>query len=248
MGITLELSVQMANPLAFLKNGERRMSYAIANAINTTARAIQDAERERAHHAFTVRKAPFLDRQVAIISPFASASAHRFEARIAVGQKPRLLLGLFETGGPRPAFKGKNVAVPITGGPARPTFGQNVPADYTFQGLRIIKSIAGQGKSKRGRRNVDFAAHITAGGKLQFKGQHRTFILTETNKAPLGGVFQRIGPSRDDIRLIYSFKHAPELHAQLKFVETGQRIAHERFLPALRHEVSEAFERGLRSA
>jgi hypothetical protein len=242
----LEVRIDAARCLALLRNGGKRMAFAVVNALNQTAKEIQTGEREHAASAFTLRKRDFVLREAAVIraaaggSGFASVGAGRFEARISVGQKPRLLLSGFEEGAERRPFKGKNVAAPVTGGPARPSFSAGVSDAFTFRnlGLRRVKS---NGQSKRKRRTtVRIEQSITKQGKVQWKGAHRTFLLTETGRAPQGGVFQRVGPGRDDIRMVYSFRPPFRLDRRLHFLDTGTRIADQRFQRNLLAEVNAA--------
>ena len=129
---TLTVDVRAANVLAGLRKAEKRISYAVANALNDTVKAVQRAEREHVGRAFTVRKPEFIGREAAVIrgADWASAPAGRLQARVSVGQKPRLLLGEFEAGGVRRPFAGRRIAVPLTGGPARPSFASPVPAAF----------------------------------------------------------------------------------------------------------------------
>ena len=230
-----EVSIDASRPLALLRNGGKRMAFAVVNALNDTAKAIQTGEREHVSATFRVRKPEFLLRQAAVIkaaeggSGFASVGAGRFEARISVGEKPRLFLSGFETGDERRPFKGKNVAVPLTGGPARPGFGSSVQEAFTFRNLNLRRTTARGQQKRKSKTTVRLRSHITATGKLQWKGAQRTFLLTQTRQAPKGGVFQRVGPGRDDIRMVYSFKSPFRLDRRLRFLETGQRIADQVF-------------------
>lgn len=247
----ITVSIDATRPLALLRNGGKRMAFAVVNALNHTAKEIQAGERAQVKQAFTLRKPDFVLRQAAVIrgaaggSGFANVKQGRFEVRISVGQRPRLLLSDFEAGGQRKPFKGKNVAVPITGGPARPSFRQSVPDAFTFRGLSL-RRVTPRGQQKRRRRTqVKFQASVTRTGKVQWKGAHRTFLLTQTKKAPKGGVFQRVGPGRDDIRLVYSFQPSARLDRRLRFIETGQAIAHRVYAASLKGEVEAAFRNAL---
>lgn len=181
--------------------GIKRMAYVVANAINNTAKKVQEAEVERVQKEFTVRKPGFVLRQAAIIKPFANVRQGRPYAEVSVGQKPRLLLGTFEQGGEKKPFKGKRVAVPITGEKARPVFGTPVVPQFTFKQMKFKKHVT------------------TPGKKVQWKGQNRTFILSKY------GVFLRHGPKQKDIEMLWAFaKQPPELKAQLKFIETAKTV------------------------
>ena len=97
----IDLQIDSAQLLLRLQNGQRRLAYGVVNAINNTAKRIQDAERRRVEEEFTVRKKDFIRREAAIINPFASLRQARAFAEIAVGQKSRLLLSAFERGAER---------------------------------------------------------------------------------------------------------------------------------------------------
>lgn len=240
----LEVSVRAADVLRGLGLAEKRTQYAVVNALNKTIKLVQERQRSRVRGQFTVRKPDFLLRQAAVIkgraggSGFASVKEGRLEARVMVGERPRLLLGRFEAGGTRGAFKGKNVAVPLRGGPARPTKRSAVPEPFTFKGLRFVKGQRRSGGSRRVKGAAGFRAVRGKKGTIQWKGERRTFILPRSARAPEGGVFQRIGPGRDDVRMIYSFVREVRIAPVLKFVETARRTASAAFPPALLAEIS----------
>lgn len=218
----ISLNVDVARGLLRLKKGEKRMAFAIVNAINTTAKVIQKAEQESLRRRFTVRRS-FTVRQAAVIKPFASVGKAVPYAEIRVGQKERLLLSRYEEGGRRPTASGtRSAAVPIIGEAARPSFARSVPRAYQLESLALASDI----KTR------------------QIKGRRRTFILFSTAKAPLGGVFKRVGKERDDIRMIYSFKRDQQLDDRLHFVETATGVSRRLFPTLLRAEVAKAFARG----
>ena len=262
----LVVDVRAADVLRGLGLAEKRVEYAVVNAVNKTIKLAQSEERLAVRAGFTVRKPEFMLRQAAVIrgraggSGFASVKDRRFEARMQVGEKPRLLLSKFEEGGRRTPFKGKHVAVPIPGGPARPSERQSVPEAFTFKGMAFVKSKragrgrmvkgktaahqAGQragtrrGASRAGSADTRFRSSRTRAGKTQWKGARRTFILDHTRNAPYGGVFQRVGPGRDDIRLVWSFAAALDIRPTLKFVERARKVSARAFPPALLAEIS----------
>ena len=232
----VSINVDSTALLLRMRNGEKRLAYAVVNAINSTAKRIQEAERRQVESEFTVRKKEFIRRQAAIIKPFASVKQGRAYAEVAVGTKPRLLLSAFERGFVRtPHTEGaRRIAVPVTGGAARPQFDQPVPVEFTFRRLRLKKDTKRGGKRKA--TNVTFRQTK----KGQWKGAQRTFILLQTAQAPLGGVFQRIGPGKGDIRMIYSFKPPHKVDARLEFVETAEKEAQLWFGEEMEREVVKA--------
>jgi hypothetical protein len=264
VGSVFEVDVRGLEALGVLRNPSKRMSFVLANALNKTIKVVQPAEVRNVKRGFTVRQPTFIERNAAAIrgkgggSGFASAPAHRFSARIEVSEKPRFLLGGFERGGPRPVAKGKSAAVPLIGGAARPTFGVPVVPQFTFKELRFVTGRRGKGrmvsdfvgskfKSRRKAStfktgDVLFKQRRTGSGKVQWKGAQRTFILKSTGKLPGGGVFQRVGPGRDDIRLIYSFVQHERLEHRLGFEKVALREALAAFPKFLRAEIDSAFQ------
>jgi hypothetical protein len=178
----------------------KRLAFSTAQALNETAKEIQTAERVNLDRKFTVRKAGFLYRLIKITA-FASPRRGRPFAEVAIDPtKKRVLLGIFEKGGEKEPAKGKSVAVPLTGSPARPTFKQPVREEFTFRKLR-------------------FRRHRTKTGKVQWKGEQRTFII------PGLGVLQRVGGKAKSsvAKLIYAFERRPRLKALLDFTEVAVR-------------------------
>lgn len=194
----------------------KRLAFSTAQALNETAKEIQAAERINLDRKFTVRKAGFLYRLIKITA-FASPRKGRPFAEVAIDPtKKRVLLGIFEKGGEKKPAKGKSVAVPLTGGPARPSFGQPVQEEFTFRKLR-------------------FRRHRTKTGKVQWKGEHHTFII------PGLGVLQRVGGKAKNsaAKLIYAFQRRPRLKALLNFTE----IAVHTFSHKFAHEFRKAYHR-----
>jgi hypothetical protein len=258
------VDVQDAAVLASLRNGAKRQSYAIANAINTTLLAVQaSVPKHLRKQGFVIRKPKFffggrgMRGGVAnYISDFANAKRGKIWGRIDAGSSNpgtarRLLLGQFEDGGARkPMTPGaRAVAVPLLGRPARPNVAQGVVPAYTFAGLKFRKFVNGQ-EVKRKRRGRKEAAsgffgeygrlqlnRVIGDSSVQWKGALRTFILPKSRNAPHGGVFQRVGRGRGAVREIYSFVQNPQLPAMLKFKANAQNVADQWFRIALRDEV-----------
>lgn len=230
---------------------QKRLVYAVTEAINKAGVAAQEKIRADMSNDFHLRTANkkgrkwLLDR---IKFKFASVRAGRIFAEIFVDQKPRLLLGKFEKGGKREPFVGKNVAVPNPeqarqGG----SIGGEVKGELTFKalGLKKVPNRSGRETLDAGHRSglnrTQYRKLRNTLGKDQYqiKGRERTFLLRSTAKSPLGGVYQRIGPGRDDIRLVYSFKRAFMLKRVLHLVRTAKEVFEDKF----RVELAIAFAR-----
>lgn len=229
----INVNIDSAVLLRRLRHGEQRMAFAVVNAINNTAKKVQEAERARVLSDFTVRKSEFITRQAAVIQ-FASVGRAIPYADIYVGQKKNLLLAQFEVGGPRkPQTPGaKRVAVPVIGGPARPTFAHSVPSELLISKLHftLTRPIgAPPAAGRRGKRS-----RKTIGETIRF-GRDHTFLV------PSVGVFQRIG--RNKSVLVYAFVDHEQLPKKLKFVETARAVTDRWFHELLEREITATLAR-----
>ena len=213
----IDLRIDSAQLVLRLRNGERRLAYAVVNAINNTAKRIQGAEQRHVEEAFAIRKREFIRRQAAIIKPFANVRQGRAYAEIAVGQKPRLLLSAFERGAQREPFTpgARSVAEPVVGGPARPQFSAQVTPELRVGRLRFDRT-------KTGRRR----AGVTK---------------TSTYLVPTVGIFQRV--SKTATRIVYFFSRGKRMKPRLEFVETAEREAQRWFGEEMEREVINAIAR-----
>jgi hypothetical protein len=180
----------------------KRLAYSAVQGLNKTATDIQTAQRVNLDRKFTIRKAGFMYRLIKVA--FASVGKEVPFAEVYVDPtKTRVLLGLFEDGGTRDAAKGQNVAVPITGEAARPSFGSLVIDAFTFTKLRF--------KPRDG----------SHGGQTVYEGKQNTFLI------PGVGVFQRIGQKAT--QLIYAFKRPMKMDKRLGFTDTAEKTFNEKF-------------------
>jgi hypothetical protein len=247
----INLTVDSAPLILRLKNGERRLAYAVVKAINRTALAIQAAEFIEVNKDFTIRRPVFWfgtsmrpGGAAARISPFASVPQGRPWAEIAIAPPAgrglinrRTLLALFETGGRRtPMVPGaQHVAIPRTGGPARPAFGELIPETMTFAGLHFTAWRGGR-RVTRKRERLSRSGESLFGtegrvkeperaGGTQWKGRYRTFIVLGTKEGFPGAVLQRTGPLKTDVRVVYVFRSPMELQRRLRWIATALRVA-----------------------
>jgi hypothetical protein len=198
---------------------QKRLAYNCAEALNKTAVAAQEALRLRMMTIFNLRSTTKRDRhwlleQVKV--QFASVKKGVMYAELYVNPNvKRLLLAGFETGAMREPFVGKNVAIPITGeARAGGSVGGEIKPEFVFGKMRL-KAVTVIGR--------------THSDTTQYKGANRLFLLKSSRQAPLGGVFQRVGPGKDDIRLVWSFHRAFKLHEVLKFLQTAEQTMSEKF-------------------
>lgn len=212
----IRYKIDPAQLLTKLRNGEKRFAYAVVNAINATAKDVQKAEQAQISKSFTLRKREFMKRMAAVIKPFASVGQQRAFAEVSVGQKPRLLLSIFERGGERkPATEGaRYVPVPVRGGPARPTWRSPVPTPWRMSRLKFKRTARGQ-PSAVSRRT-------------------RTYLI------PALGIFQRVGSGA---RPVYLFTRHKKLRPTLHWMRTAVTTANKQFKRNLEREVTEALTR-----
>lgn len=188
---------------------QKNLVFSVAQGINATALQIQEAEKAELRARFQLRvggqKLDYLNKQVAIIKPFANANKGQLYADVALGGKKKgILLGGYETGEERLPFKGKMVAQPVVGGPARPNFANPVAQQFTFQGMKL-KATKARGKNAK------------PGDDL--KGKNHTFTI------PGLGVFTRVGLGRRDLKMVYHFAKHQKLPAKLGWMKTAQDVA-----------------------
>ena len=197
--LTLKAQFDTTALIRRLRHGEKRLAYAAVNAINQTMKQAQREMRARVEAVFELRKREFILREAAKIRPFASVKQARAFAEISIGQKPRLLLSVFERGGKRmPVTPGAAfVAEPVIGGPARPEWEQAVVPEYRMSRLRFDK---------------------TKGGKPRAAA-----LRTKTYLIPEVGIFQR--QSGEASRAVYIFTKGKAVAPVLRFVVTVKRVA-----------------------
>lgn len=219
----LKLTVDLSLLDEKAKNFEKNLAFSVAQALRETALTIQTKIRNNIKARFKLRKNDFILKRIKI-SAWPSVKQERPYAIIEVNNNVRgspLLLGKFEEGGQKDPVVGKHVGVPITGQVARPSWDQNVNArQYGFRALNFqqkdLREVNRKPNAKRKKNRANSKPYMI------WMGRQRTFILNKTRSSPYGGVFQRIGPKHDDIRMIYSFRGAVRLKKTLGFIETAR--------------------------
>jgi len=217
----------------------KRLAYSTATAINKTMAEIQREERAELDRRFTIRKNDFMYRLIKI---FQFAKVPRMVTRQFLGQtftgidtgsvygeigidssKKRVLLDQFVEGGFKDPIFGKSVAVPVTGSAARPSFSDPVTAALQISRLNL-------------------QPHVTKTGKVQWKGEQRTFMIHGL------GIFQRGGDIKTARRgekfqakgghmlveqtatsMLYKFVMHPRLKKSYDFVDIAERVFDAKF-------------------
>ncbi len=260
----IDLRVDASQLQAFAALAPKKCLLAAAQATNDTARAVQQAEFQHVRQVFIVRRPDFLfgagsrtGGAAAKITTWADARPGRLFAEVTGGvggsKGGPVLLGLFEEGGTRKPFTpgAKSVAVPLEGRPARPSIRSTVPFAFTWRGMMLTAYSGRRAVYRPSRRRSVERGYSTSGVPrpafglegVQWKGRQRTFLLPHTARAPLGGVFQRIGPRRGDIRLVWAFQSPFALDSRYRFVATAEVAAQAIFSDALERRLTAALVR-----
>lgn len=266
----IDVRIDSAPLILRLTNGQRRLAYAAVNAINSTAKRTQQAEFQHVRESLQIRKPQFFfgapgrpGGAAARIRPFASVAQGRPYAEIAI-QAPegrglvsrRTILPIFETGGQRPLSPpSKSIAVPITGGPARPSFESPILPEFTFARLRFVAYRGGRrvrrADQRRDRQDetlwgTEGRMRMPGRDATQWKGQRRTFIAMSSargqERGSLGAVFQRTGPRPGDLRMVYAFRRPMQLAQRLRWMATARSTADAWFGEEMEREAIKALE------
>jgi hypothetical protein len=181
----------------------KQVPYATSRAVNDLALEVQAAIQEGMNKRFTIRRDWVL--QGVKISKFSNKKDTPISATIEIAPDRRFL-NKFEGGDPKYPRFGKHIAVPT-------------PA--------VKASKAGVIPMAMRPKAFGFVSTPTRKrGVMQIKGAQRTFILLNT-RAP--GLYQRTGPGRDGVRMLYKFFASVPTPASLQFQSGAQRVCTERF-------------------
>ena len=194
----------------------------LSRAVNQTAFDLQNAMRKGLQDRFVIRagKARYLASLVEIRH---KSNKGDIPIWAEVGIQTKSLLAKFEAGGVKSALDpSEPIAIPSTN--IRPSFSALAPLALYPKNLGLVPrhGVVGMVPAKK---------HITARGVVQLKGKSRTFVLDPSTMfgVKTWGVYQRIGPRRSDVRLIWTFKPKIPIPALLKFYETARLIVPESF-------------------
>jgi hypothetical protein len=205
----------------------RQTPYAMKEALNKTALTFQEVKRRDYHRTFTLRRASFIERQgVKVLNGF--ATKERPEITIGNDRKADFL-AKFEAGGTKTP-RGEHLAIP---GNAIDK-SKVIPRNMRPRALEIADGVA-QGINVSRKRGT-----VTA-GKVRRPGQglRRTYLVPEV------GIFQRRGKGAGSTsRLLYGFKRAARIDADLRFMERAREVMSKQFGKNFAQE----FAKAIRSA
>jgi hypothetical protein len=178
----------------------RKLPYVLNDSITDTAKLVVAAEQDQLRKDFTIRKSNFLTGRFRILQ---YSRVSNLTAIVGIDNRVQgspLLLGFFEDGGVKEPTAGPELAIPLTGEAARPTFQSVVPTALLYKNLKISTKVKG-------------ATAI-------FPGLQNTYLVEGV------GVFQRTGTQSE---LIYSFKRSAPLHKRTHMIELAHQVINASF-------------------
>lgn len=213
-----------------------QIPFAASLALNQTAKDVQRAEQVQIASNFVLRQAAFNLRHVRI-PKFSNKADRPMTVTVEIGERGAYLKK-FQAPGTKTALDPSNpIAIPSTN--IRPSFGDSPARALYPKNLRLVprKAVTGMLPAQR---------HVTRHGVVQLKGKRRTFVLdpTEHRGVKTWGVYQRTGPGRGDVRLIWTYKSRIPIPRLLDFMGVGERVVAERWT----ENFAQAFARAIRSA
>lgn len=244
---------------------EEQLPYAESLAINNTAKGARNYMRALVPREFSIASSRETFIANLIRFPFAqwankrklsaTLGVHSSDGDVGVGSdKDRgFLLGRHEDGGTRTRTD-----------PLRPFF---IPTDEIRGGdydlpprslyptaLRIMEGRgivsyttlvnAKTGKTRRKAvfGNLAIRSRSTASGKVQIQGKQNTFLIGPMNSTnPKDwGIYQRTGPGRRDVRMIWAFRSSINLTPRLHFYETVGKYVEQHIGEELERAIDQA--------
>lgn len=253
----VNVTVDDAQLVLMLQNGQRRLAFGVVDALNATALRIRSAEEREVRDSFQVRRNEFWFGR-------AHAAAHILQASVPKGRRytevslsappgrgligNRFLAPMLTEGGVRKPFtpSAARVAVPLTGSAARPSWASPVPKELEFRSIGLVKYRRNKrGKAVRYRRpsgrqqslygtegRVEMPAYEPG---TWWRGKQGTYMVLREDGS--GWVFQRQGGRS---RAIYKFLDPMPVEKLLDWLYTAEITARRWFPEEMERQVIEA--------
>jgi hypothetical protein len=176
----------------------RKMPFVLNDSITEVAKLVVAAEQDQLRKDFTIRK-DFLTGRFKVLQYSRTSDLTAIVGIDNNVQGSPLLLGFFEEGGEK-LPTGPELAIPLTGGAARPTFAMGVPTALLYKNLQISMQVKGQ--------------------TAIFPGLQNTYLVEGV------GIFQRTDKKSE---LIYAFKRSAPLRPRTHMIELAQIVIRDSF-------------------
>lgn len=226
---------------------KKRIPFAISRALNLTAMGFRGAMRTGISRRFVVRVPRFiLGSEKGMRSGLVHVARNeessykkgRYSATVAVGGseqgnasfRSRFILNKFETGGERTGDAQSPIAIPTKS--LRPSFSDRVPGSMYPKNLGHLIDT----------RLPVASGHNERSKKRPAKRARGTFVIGQMGEKQWG-IYQRVGPGKNDIRKIWSFRTRIPIPRRLQFYETAQAYVPNSWRKHMRKALGEALDR-----
>lgn len=234
----IDIHVDIDQAIAEVGRYTGQMPFAIATALNRTGEDGNAALRASIGQHFIVRDDRLLRYVAPTILPRDQRASKTNLSVVLKTEGRGRILDPFEIGLAKTGTLAKPVAIPTA--TLRPTPRAVVPRRMypANLGLTPKKTPTGTSYYALGRGSIlhhKTPIHHTARGAVQIKGKQRTFVLDPRLHRGIApeqwGVYQRIGPKRGDIRMLWRYVDQVPRPAILEFEETVRRTVETRWAP-----------------
>lgn len=235
----LDVSVEIQQASTYLTDVEReQIPFAASLALNNATEAARDRVRTQLPQHFTIApsRLRFLSSMITFPKDAWATKQKLWTAMgINLGEaglaNPRhtaaedrsFILGRHEEGGLR-----------LAPDPMHPFF---IPTDEIRGGAfdlvprRLYPSSLRLAERRTPNGVLPIKSHVTRRGVVQIKGKRRTFVIDarETADPRAWGIYQRVGPTRGDVRLIWAYRQRITLPPRLHLRDTVQAMIEQHF-------------------
>ncbi|MEX1185306.1 MAG: hypothetical protein WEA80_01795 [Gemmatimonadaceae bacterium] len=225
---------------------KKRIPFAISRALNLTAMGFRGAMRTGISRRFVVRVPRFIlgsDKGMrsglvhVARGEDSSYKRGQYSATVAVGgSEPssksfgsRFILNKFQDGGERTGTAESPIAIPTKS--LRPSFSDRVPRAMYPKNLGHVASSL-----------PTASGHNERSKKRPAKRARGTFVIGQVGEKQWG-IYQRVGPGKNDIRKIWSFRTRIPIPRRLQFYETAQAYVPNSWKKHMRKALGEALDR-----
>lgn len=199
--MSYQLDVDISQVVRLTEKVLRKLPYVLNDSITEVAKVVVEAEREQLARDFTIRK-NFLTGRFKVLQYSRTSDLTAIVGIDNRVQGSPLLLGFFETGGEKLPTTGPELAIPLTGEAARPSFASSIPTMLMYKNLQISMKVKGQ--------------------TAIFPGLQNTYLVEGV------GVFQREDGGKKS-ELIYAFKRSAPLRPRTHMIELAQIVIRDSF-------------------
>lgn len=225
-----------ASARRYAENLAKQVRFAGAVALNRTADEINAALRERVRRQFIIRRPALLTLVAPRELPRHQRATRENLTAIVRTEGFGRIFNPFEEGEPKVGTPTRPVAIPTEF--LRPNRRQEIPKRWFPENLGLVSKLEaggtqryfalGKDSLKKGKTPVS----VTSRGAVQIKGKHRTFVLDprlHRGVSPQGhGVYVRIGPAREDVRMIWAYRPQVSRPSILGYHSTARAVYRER--------------------